>query len=52
MKNKDISDEELEEELDKAFKTSEKQKDVFSIIRQEKESSDLKEERIKKKFKF
>ena len=52
MNEKEISDEELEEELEKAFKASESKKDVFRIIRDEKESLDVKEKRIKKKFKF
>ena len=51
MKDKEITDEELEEELDKAFKASEKQKNVFTIMRQEKDSEAVKEKRIKSKFK-
>jgi len=49
---KELSDEELEEELDKALKSSESKRDVFKIIRDEKESLELKEKRVKKKFKF
>lgn len=52
MDNEEISDEELEEELDKAFKDSESKRDVFSIIRKEKESLDVKEKRIKDKLKL
>ena len=49
MKN---ADKELEEELEKAFKTNEAKKNVFKIIRNEDASLDLKEKRMKKKFKF
>jgi len=52
VNQKDLSDEELEEELDKAIKSSESKRDVFKIIRDEKESLELKEKRVKKKFKF
>lgn len=52
MNEKKIPDDELEEELDKALKASEKKRDVFSIIRKEKESLELKEKRIKDKFKY
>lgn len=52
MNQKELSDEELEEELDKALKSSESKRDVFKIIRDEKESLELKEKRVKKKFKF
>ena len=52
MNDKDISDDELEEELDKALKANEAKRDVFKIIRKEKESLDLKEKRIKDKFKY
>lgn len=51
MKEKEISDEDLELELDKAYKVSEKKKSVFTIIRKEKESLDNRGERIKKGFK-
>jgi len=51
VEKEDLSDEELEEELDKAFKASEDKQDVFSIIRKEKESVEVKEKRIKDKFK-
>jgi len=50
--DKDISDDDLEEELDKALKTNEKKRDVFSIIRKEKESLEVKEKRLKKEFKY
>lgn len=51
MNDKEISDEELEEELEKAFKANEKKTDVFRIIRDEKKSLEVKEKRIKRKFK-
>jgi hypothetical protein len=46
-----ISDDELEEELENALKANEKKRDVFRIIRNEKDSLDAKEKRFKKKFK-
>ena len=52
MNGKNNSDDELEEELDKALKASEKTRDVFSILRKEKESLESKEKRIKDKFKY
>ena len=52
MNNKDISDDELEEELEKSIKASEKKRDVFKIIRKEKESLEVKDKRIKDKFKY
>ena len=52
MNDKELPDDELEEELDRALKANETKKDVFSIIRKEKESLDLKEKRIKDKFKY
>ncbi|MFX1328326.1 MAG: hypothetical protein ACFE91_09290 [Promethearchaeota archaeon] len=52
MNDKNISDDELEEELDKALKASENKRDVFSIIRKEKESLEVKEKRLKKEFKY
>jgi len=48
----DIPDDELEEEFEKALKANESKRDVFSIIRKEKDSLDRKEKRIKKKTKF
>lgn len=50
VNHKDLSDDELEEELDKALKASEKKTNVFKIMRDEKESIDNKQKRIKKKF--
>jgi len=38
VSEQDLSDEELEEELDKAFKASESKKNVFNLTRNEKES--------------
>ncbi|MBY8985788.1 MAG: hypothetical protein KGD65_12005 [Candidatus Lokiarchaeota archaeon] len=52
MNQKDLTEEELEEELDKAFKSSDSKRDVFKIIRDEKESLEVREKRVKKKFKF
>jgi predicted Mrr-cat superfamily restriction endonuclease len=52
VNDKDISDDDLEEELDKALKASGTKRDVFSIIRKEKEALDIKEKRIKDKFKY
>ncbi len=51
MNENEISDDELEEELEKALKANEKKRDVFRIIRNEKESLDVKEKRFKKKYK-
>ena len=52
MNEKSISDEELEEELDKALKTNENKKNVFRIIQGENESLGMKEKRLKKKHKL
>jgi len=52
VNQKDISDDDLDEELEKALKNNETKRDVFRIIRNEKESLDLKEKRIKDKFKY
>ncbi len=51
MNDKDSSDDELEEEIEKTLKTDEKKRDVFRIIRNEKESLDLQEKRLQFKFK-
>ena len=51
MNEKNISEDELEEELEKALKANEAKRDVFRIIRNEKESLELKEKRVKDKFK-
>lgn len=51
MNEKKYSDEELEEELDKAFKISEKKHNVFKIIRNEDKALDMKDKRIKAKIK-
>jgi hypothetical protein len=48
----DISDDELEDELENALKANEKKRNVFKIIRNEKESLNVKERRFKKKFKY
>ncbi|MDX1798826.1 MAG: hypothetical protein R3255_09270 [Candidatus Lokiarchaeia archaeon] len=52
MNENEISDDELEDELDRALKTNEKNRDVFKIIRNEKESLDAKDRRFKKKYKY
>lgn len=49
---KNMSDDELEEEMEKAYKASEKKRDVFRIIRKEKEALELKEKRIKDTSKY
>ena len=49
MGEKGISDEELEEEFEKALKKNELRRNVFKILRDEKSAQDLKEKRIKKK---
>ncbi|MFX0028401.1 MAG: hypothetical protein ACFE8B_04285 [Candidatus Hermodarchaeota archaeon] len=51
MDKEELTDDELDDELEKAFKENLNKKDVFSIIRKEKESLDVKEKRIKEKFK-
>ena len=52
MNEKDISDDEIEEQLEKALKVNESKRDAFRIIRNEKESLEMKEKRIKDKFKY
>lgn len=52
MNENDISDDELEDELENALKANEKKRNVFKIIRNEKESLNVKERRFKKKFKY
>jgi hypothetical protein len=47
-----ISDEELEEKLEKALKENEDKKNVFKIIQGENESLNLKEKRLKKTHKL
>lgn len=51
MNEKEYSDEDLEEELDKAFKSSEKKPSVFRIIRNENDALDMKDKRRKAKLK-
>jgi hypothetical protein len=51
MNEKEYSDDELEEELDKAFKSSERKPSVFKIIRNENDALDMKEKRMKVKIK-
>ena len=52
MNENNISDEELEEKLEKALKENEDKKNVFRIIQGEKESLNLKEKRLKKPHKM
>jgi hypothetical protein len=52
VNEKNISDDDLEEELEKALKKNEDKKDIFKIIRGEKESLGLREKRLKKKHKL
>ncbi len=52
MNDKDISDDKLEEQLGKALKPNESKRDISSVIRKEKESLEVKEKRIKDKFKY
>ena len=51
MTDNDITDDELEEELDKAFRKSEEKPNVFRIIRNEYNALDIKEKRMKAKLK-
>ncbi len=51
MNESEYSDEDLDEELDKAFKESEKKPNIFRIIRNEKEAGEIKEKRMKAKLK-
>ena len=51
MNEKEYSDEELEEEIDKALKISEKKPNVFRIIRNENNALDMKDKRMKTKIK-
>jgi hypothetical protein len=50
VKKEEMTDDELDEELEKAFKANESKKDVFGIIRKEKEALDVREKRIKNDF--
>ncbi|MFX1364099.1 MAG: hypothetical protein ACFFCE_15110 [Promethearchaeota archaeon] len=52
MSEREISEEELEEKLKKALNASEKKRDVFKILRSEKEALEIKEKRMKEKFKY
>ncbi|MFX1500167.1 MAG: hypothetical protein ACFFDH_04285 [Promethearchaeota archaeon] len=52
MPEREISEDELEEELKKALSASDKKRDVFEILRREKESLKIKESRMKEKFKY
>lgn len=51
MNKKKGTNNDLEEELDNAFKSNEKRTNVFRIIRNEKNALDLKERRMKAKLK-
>jgi hypothetical protein len=50
MNEKDYTDDDLEEELNNAYKESEKKTNVFKIIRNEKNAMKEKERRVKVKF--
>jgi len=52
VNEENFTDEDLEEELNRAFKLSNKKRDIFTIIRKEKDSLDIKEKRVKNKFKY
>ena len=52
MSKNDKIDDDLEEELEKAFKNNELNKNVFKIMKNEDASLELKENRFKKRFKF
>jgi hypothetical protein len=51
MCGKELSDDELEEELEKAFQKNNKQKNIFKIIRDEESSLNLRDKKIKFKRK-
>ena len=51
MDEKELSDEELEEELEKTFQKSETQRNVFKIIRNEEDSLNLRDKKVKFKKK-
>jgi len=51
MNEREYSDDDLDEELDKAFKESGKKPNIFRIISNEKDAQDLKEKRTKAKLK-
>jgi hypothetical protein len=51
MNEKEYSDDDLEEELDEAFKISEKKPNVFRIIKNENDALDMKNKRRKAKIK-
>ena len=48
MVDKEIFNEDLEEELEKAFKKNQLKNNVFKILRDENSAQDVKESRIKK----
>lgn len=48
MRDKEISNDDLEEEFEKAFKKNELKSNVFKILRDEKSAQAVKERRIKK----
>jgi len=48
MVDKEIFNDDLEEELEKAFKKNQLKNNVFKILRDEKSAQDVKESRIKK----
>ena len=48
MRDKEISNADLEEEFEKAFKKNEVKRNVFKILRDEKSAQAVKERRLKK----
>ena len=51
MNEKEYSDKDLEEEIDKALEISEKKLNVFRIIKNEKDALDRKDNKMKAKIK-
>ncbi|MFX0010527.1 MAG: hypothetical protein ACFE9R_09445 [Candidatus Hermodarchaeota archaeon] len=50
MNNKEYSDDELEEEIEKALKNNQNKPNVFRIIKNEKNALDRKDKRVKAKI--
>jgi hypothetical protein len=50
MNNREYSDDELEEEIEKALKNNQKKPSVFRIIKNEKNALDRKDKRVKAKI--
>ena len=51
MSEKELSDDDIEEELEKSFQRNENRKNVFEIVRNEESSLNLRDEKIKFKRK-